>query len=227
MADQGPPLTWLQRLSRNAAGQRFGSRTADRPLTLTHVGSAEELAAEIAAAKLRLAANQPIEPIAAPEPAPVLLSKPNVPETLREAASEKPTRFKKPALEEPRAAAATPVIPVVAVTAVIPVIPVIPIKEAPASAADGVAEPKRLSFIEAEERALQTRVAELKAAEERAVQRRLEIERRLAALTPEETLQETQAPTAGTAVDAASSPSSPITIKIGRLDAVQETNAGK
>jgi hypothetical protein len=221
MADEGRPLTWLQRLSRNAVGQRFGSRTADRPITLTHVGSAEELAAEIAAAKRRLAASQPIETIAPPDPTPALLSKAEAPVTLPGTISEQPTRFKNPAADAVRVVAAPPVIPVA------PDIPVIPIIEAPAAPARGVSEPKRLSFIEAEERALQTRVTELKAAEERAVQRRLEIERRLAALTPDETAQEIPDPIAGTAADAGSSPGSPITIRIGRLDAVQETNAGK
>jgi hypothetical protein len=249
MADQGPPLTWLQRLSRNTVGQRFSSRIADRPLTLTHIGSPEELAAEIADAKRRLAVSQQIEQLEAPEPTPALLPKPETPETPETPAATAAAR-------ESRVAATPPPIPIAPVTPVTPVTPVapaaqakpvtvppvaasapvkavapavrvIPIMEDSAAPVQGASEPKRLSFIEAEERALQSRVNELKAAEERAVQRRLEIERRLAALTPEPTSHVAPTPTAGTPSDAASSPGSPITIKIGRLDAVQETNAGK
>jgi hypothetical protein len=240
MADQGPPLTWLQRLSRNTVGQRFSSRIADRPLTLTHIGSPEELAAEIADAKRRLAVSQQIEQLEAPEPTPALLPKPETPETPAATAAAKESRVAAtpppipiaPVTPVAPAAQAKPVtVPPVAasapVKAVAPAVRVIPIMEDSAAPVQGASEPKRLSFIEAEERALQSRVNELKAAEERAVQRRLEIERRLAALTPEPTSHVAPTPTAGTPSDAASSPGSPITIKIGRLDAVQETNAGK
>jgi hypothetical protein len=210
MADQGPLLTWLQRLSHTAVGQRLNSRTADRPLTLTHIGSAEELAAEIAAAKRRLA---PKPPIASFDSAPTLLPKAVTPAPSLDTSSEAPTRFKTPAASAPQAQAATP--------------PAIPIIDAPSTPAPGVSEPKRLSFIEAEERAIESRIAELRAAEERAAQRRLEIERRLAALTPEVTPEERPAPAPQTAPSEAVAPSSPITIRIGRLDAVHETNAGK
>ncbi|HEY0797783.1 MAG TPA: hypothetical protein VGD50_01465 [Candidatus Baltobacteraceae bacterium] len=256
MADRGPLQTWLQRLSRNVANASRAD-VADRPLTLSHVGSADDLAAEIAAAKLRLsslgngalaAATAPttirssgLAPTypasaaqAAPAPAPPMPAAPPVPVAPPvslappvSAAPPEPAAPPKPQappvamtplpllLEVAEPAAATPSPePVKAPAAPKPPPPRAQTPPLPAPVVPAPATPQalRLSFVAAEERAIEARIVELRAAEEQAAQRRHEIERRLAALTPS---------------PEASDPSKPISIRIGRLDAVQETNAGK
>ncbi|HTV73271.1 MAG TPA: hypothetical protein VME66_06185 [Candidatus Acidoferrales bacterium] len=222
MADQGRLLTWLQRLSRNAASPRVPSGSADRPLTLSHIGSAEELAAEIAAAKQRLSSNLDTSP-----PTPLSKAIPFVPPVSpaipmsATPAPAAPTPVTTPTVTPTVAPRPKNVAPSVAAREASPPVSPPPPSAKPAASnpivsaqatPPGVTEPRRLSFVEAEERAIEARIVELRAIEERAAQRRLEIERRLAALTPEER-----------PAGEAQPPSSPITIKIGRLDEVQKT----